>query len=176
MPADSERAAARYVRLAEEIGREVGLKYGWPSEAARRLGVSQSYLSRLLSKERTSIGLDKVQRAIKRMHLSPDYFYGPREPASYHDYMTGREPPYAAWAEFIATEVGRSMTPDERSTMATTRFHGEPTVALYQGWLLHMRGQIKSSTSEAARTLNDELDAELKLRNAKRIDDDPEEG
>lgn len=172
VPADSERAAARYVRLVQEIGRELGMRHGWKSEVARRLDVDQSYLSRLLSRERTSVGVEKIQQAVRRMRISHEYFYGVKDPVTYRDYIVRSEPPYAAWREFLDTELGRSMTADERSTLASPRFHRDPTVALYQGWLLHMRGELRT-TREAVTALNESLDQELSSRNAKRIDDDP---
>lgn len=55
---------------------------------------------------------------------------------------TVTEPQYEAWGKFLETEEGRSLTDDERLTLASVHFELplNPTVATYQGWLAILRG------------------------------------
>lgn len=167
---ESKRAAARLVLLVTELKTEMNHRRGWQSEIAKRTGVDQGMLSKIMSLERDSIGLRYVESMRNAYNLRWEYFHGAREPESYHDYiLSDMDAPYDAWMEFAATELGKSMTSPERRTLASTRFEsGDPTVAVYQSFLLAIRGLIKPSTRAQASDDN----ARLQRENAE--DDEPE--
>lgn len=56
----------------------------------------------------------------------------------------GQEPPFAAWAEFLETEQGRSVTADERRALAGLPWPAgtQPTVASYQIALAAVRSTV----------------------------------
>jgi hypothetical protein len=140
----TERAARRYLRLIEELGFEEGApKHGWKSAVARRLGVDQSYVSRLLSRDRISVGADSVEKAVTRLKIRRDYFDAAREPRSYKDYL-GNEPVFAAWRDFLRTPVARTMTEEERVALTSMILPAgdEPTQSFYEGVLFMLRHQI----------------------------------
>ena len=55
--------------------------------------------------------------------------------------LDGQAPPFAAWAAFLATREGASMTPDERLSMQSIRWprQRQPTIASYMMQLATLR-------------------------------------
>lgn len=142
------RAARRFAELLAELGREEGGER-WQTPVAKRLGISQSTVSRSLRGER-GVGADAIESAVTVLRLNPQYFFGSRDPESYHEYVT-KDPPYQAWRDFLATDAGRRMTLDERRTLAEMRLYGrESTVDLYTAWLLALRGHSTPAQSRGA--------------------------
>jgi hypothetical protein len=175
----SERAAKRYLKLIEELGDELGApKHGWKSAVARALGMDQSYISKILSRERMSIGVDAVESAVRHLRLDRDYFWGPREPRSYRDYLTKSPndgPPYPAWYEFLDSVAGKSLTADERATLASARFaHGEPTTQLYEGWLFLLRNMLTAADLPLVVTATQSVDAKIAAKRRKKRKDAPD--
>lgn len=162
----SERAARRLVALVEELTREyearTGKARGAQAEIARLFQTDQGNLSKLLSNERNSVGQQTVEKARKALNLKHEYFHGPREPRSYHDFIGGDlDAPYPAWFEFVETDLGKSMTAAERRTLASTRYEsGDPTVGLYQAHLLALRGHIRRDQAERSEQRNRQLSRE----------------
>lgn len=148
----SERAAARLMLLVQELQDELGGRYGSQAKIARQLGIDQPLVSKLMSRERTSVGLATVENARVKMGLRHEFFFGPAEPRTYRDYTGGDEDaPYPAWKDFVLTDVGKSMTEDERVALASFRFpNGDATVAFYTIVLMVMRSELSSEKRAAA--------------------------
>lgn len=166
------RAQKRYVSLVEELiaeyaaasGRENPRSREWGalSHVAEALGVSQPTLSKILSGSRQA-GTSVVRRAIKRLRIRDEFFYGAREPATYRDFVArGKEPIFAAWRRFVEEpESGATMTPSERETIAMSVVPEgrEPTVAFYAAHLFALRnlltraelGRVVEKTHEVQR-------------------------
>jgi transcriptional regulator with XRE-family HTH domain len=72
----------RYAKLVEAVGESLGHSYGWQSEAARKLGVTRSYISRLTSGARSKARPQTVDRAIYATGLPSSFFYGETEPTA----------------------------------------------------------------------------------------------
>ncbi|MDH5492944.1 MAG: helix-turn-helix domain-containing protein [Myxococcales bacterium] len=76
---------------------------------------------------------------------------------------------YPAFAEFLKSELGRSMSADERETLASVRFrHGRPTVALYQSWLLGMRSGLTDDQARESERVMTEAEARAKAAGLRR--------
>ena len=84
-------AASRYVALIDQIGKELGYKYGWKSEVARRLDTDQSYVSKLVTGERTSVGRRTIEKASESLGLDLGFFYDSSTPESYRANLKGAE-------------------------------------------------------------------------------------
>lgn len=168
--AETERAATRLRDLLLEIGEELGNKHGWKMEAARRTGLHQTYIAKLLSRERTTIGLQAVERVAKKMGISVDFFRAP-DARSYKAFRTGV--PYEAWSEFCATPDGRGMSETERTTLATIRFaRHEPTVGLYLALLYALRGHLAHAEIESAARRTEAALLQMRARGRKRASHD----
>lgn len=167
MTAETERAATRLRDLILEIGEEMGHKHGWKMEASRRTGIHQTYVAKLLSQERTTIGLDAVARVAKKMGISKEFFHS-QEKRSYKQFKTGAH--YAAWTEFLDTPEGRAMRPHERTTLSSVKFAGiEPTVGLYLAFLFALRGHMPHTDVQRAARATDEQLAQIRRNNRKRL-------
>jgi transcriptional regulator with XRE-family HTH domain len=71
----NEFAASRLKLLAEQMGDACGRpSFGWQAKVARRMGLSSSYVSRLLSGERVGVGLDAIERVVKNVPVDREYF------------------------------------------------------------------------------------------------------
>lgn len=74
--------ADRYALLVEMLGEELGFERGWMTAVAQRLGIHRSYVSRIHAGDRAGIGVQAIDRAIQRLSLDPQFFYGPETPTS----------------------------------------------------------------------------------------------
>lgn len=163
---ETERAKRRYLQLVEELGAEEGAPaHGWTTAVARRLGISQSYLSRLSRRERVGVGPEIVDKAISRLRVRRAYFYDAREPASYKEYL-GKEPVFQGWRDFIDSPVGQDVTEQERTALAAFLIPdgGEPSAAFYEGVLHMMRGRITRAAFEKGLAKATEIGARLKRK------------
>lgn len=76
--AAGQLAAFRLKKLARYlIEKDDGADFGKVSRAARRLGINQSYLTKILSGERASIGMDTIDAAVKSVPIRRVYFTRP---------------------------------------------------------------------------------------------------
>lgn len=176
---DVGRASARYLRLVEALGAEEGAPaHGWVSRVARRLGVTQGYLSRLYRGERAGGTADVVAKAVDHLGIRREYFTDIREPVSWRDYL-GTEPAYPAWREFISSPTGADVTDQEREALASFLVPdgGEPSVAFYEGVLHMMRARISRAELGLGLERAKELHARLQQKrraDARRGDGDDE--
>ena len=90
--------ADRYALLVEQLGEELGYKRGWMTAVAKKLGVHRSYVSRIHAGDRTGIGSQAIDRAIQRLSLDPQFFYG-RGAASAERRSAGASPETTQLAE-----------------------------------------------------------------------------
>lgn len=163
--ADGEpRPVRRYLALLNELLDERRGKHGAQSEVAELVGLDRSYMSRLANGQRVSVGIEKIEQAIQGLRLSPAYFFGPKEPRSYRDYLN-HDPPFAAWAEFLQTQPGQSMTAAEKDALRSLDLASwEPTVAFYSHILLALRSL---PADDAAQSLEQHALVALARRKAK---------
>ena len=82
-------AKERYLLLLQQVQEEVG--YGWQSEAARKLGVTQALISQMASGSR-SPGLNAIDRAQARLRLDPSFFYDAELENPHYRNFIGRRP------------------------------------------------------------------------------------
>src|SRR6187549_1499053 len=65
---ECDRSTRRYFALIQELAIEHGApKHGWRVRVAARLGIDQSFLSRLLSGSRAIIGADSIDKAVHHL-------------------------------------------------------------------------------------------------------------
>jgi transcriptional regulator with XRE-family HTH domain len=76
-----DRIAWRYRLLVDQIGEELGYRRGWMKGAAERLRISQSYLTKIRSGERTA-GPKAAFRASHVLGISRDFFMAEAEPGT----------------------------------------------------------------------------------------------
>lgn len=76
-------ATRRFVDLANYIGDAVGKSYGWKTVVAERLGITPSYLTRILNGNR-GISTEIISRATKHAGIRAAYF-STGEPDAYVD-------------------------------------------------------------------------------------------
>jgi hypothetical protein len=106
-------AASRLVKLANELGAEVGGDR-WVNGVAKRMGIDQPYLYKLIIQERNSVGIDQLGKVVETLGLDWSYFLGDEEPGTYRDFLVrGRD---ARAQEFRANV--------ERGIDAFVREHG----------------------------------------------------
>jgi hypothetical protein len=70
----------------------------------------------------------------------------------------------AAWKEFLQSEFAKRATAKQLARVRTRvpLEHRAPSVALYQGLLLHVRGQLALHELEGAVDLNEKLDRAIR--------------
>lgn len=164
----SEKAARRYAALVEQLADELGRKWGWQTAVAKRLGITQVYVSQIHNGERTGVGASAIEKAVRRIPLDPSYFYGPHHGTPhYSTFVPGSRavdtPAYPALLEFLAGPEGRGITPDEEAFLRGYRAsHGEPTPLTFHFVLMAYRSEL--TPAEAAESA--EL-TEASLRRAK---------
>jgi hypothetical protein len=161
--ASTERASRRFLQLIEELGKEERApEHGWKSRVARRMNVDPSYISILARSVRVAVGAESVEKAITALRLHRDYFYGARTPGSYKDFV-GKEPPYKTWREFRESPIGRAITEQERTALASLLLPEgfEPTVAFYEGMLYMIQNRLTRAEAEAGIEMAEETDRKL---------------
>jgi len=73
--APGEIAAQQLAKLARHLlDRDTGREFGKLSRVARRLGINQSYLTKILSGERKSVGMETVEAVVQSCSVPRDYF------------------------------------------------------------------------------------------------------
>jgi len=103
------------------------------AELCAKVGINESNFY-VYEQGRRDPPLELLVSIGKVLHVGLDQLYPTDLPSS--------DPPYAGWQRFEQTDLGRSMTPEERIDMASVRFrHREPTAELYQLLLLAYRTQ-----------------------------------
>lgn len=166
--AEGDRAKRRYLRLIEELGAEEGApEHGWKSRVARRLGIDQSFVSRLVRRDRTSIGADSIDKAVMHLRLRREYFYDAREPSTYRDYIvTRKEPIYEGWREFRASPMGRALSDAELGILTSIQLPEgyDPRAAFYEGVLYMVQNRITRADLERALHKAAELDERLRKK------------
>jgi hypothetical protein len=71
-----DATTARYVKLIEALGHELGHVRGWKKLAADRLGIRGDHLSKILAGEKP-VGLELTTRATERLGLPAGYWSEP---------------------------------------------------------------------------------------------------
>jgi hypothetical protein len=85
---DLVRATKRYRRLVHDLRAAMDHAYGWRSKAARMLGVTPSYLQKVINDEIRTIGPSVIERAAVR--FGSQFFWGDVEPApGVPDFVSG---------------------------------------------------------------------------------------
>lgn len=163
--ARQERASQRYIKLIEELSHEgEGRRHGWQSRVARLVDIDQSYISRLARKEKVNPRADAIERAIAKLKLRPEFFYGAQEPRTYHDYVFGaNEPIFEGWREFRAKPPGNALTEEERIMLTSIVLPdgSRPSAAFYEGTLFNFRNLVSKSEMERGIQKAAELDEKL---------------
>jgi transcriptional regulator with XRE-family HTH domain len=138
-----QRAARRLLALIAELQGEEREEFG-VTEAARRVGIDQGYLSKLMSKERDSLGLSQTEAAAKKVGVDQAYFLGEEEPRSYHDFLRGRgghSPVPQSLQDFLASPVARDIKPEHEEELRTTAHaKGDPGFESY----VHLYNMIRA--------------------------------
>lgn len=157
------RAHERYLLLiaqmrAEHASANGGSEWGWQTAVAKRLKITQSYLSKLAAAEgdERSLGLEPLEHAIRKVGISPLFFFSafPTQPR-YRDFVGPRKLPppmgYAAFAKFIdeAPALGMQLTEAERHALSQMEWPTEPSVASYMHMLSAIRACAPSEDTRA---------------------------
>lgn len=88
----TELASERYYLLVDQIRQELGGERGWLAEAARRLDVAPSYMSKIASGAAGKIGYSAVQRAIASLGISRRFFSSEMiDPSDYRRFVVPEE-------------------------------------------------------------------------------------
>jgi len=76
----------RYKILIERLGEEAGYPRGWKTAVAKRLGISPSYLTKVLRGDVKDIGGDVIDRALNALDMDGGYFFDEKVPSKGFDY------------------------------------------------------------------------------------------
>jgi transcriptional regulator with XRE-family HTH domain len=171
-----ERAARRYAALVWQLADEMGQKYGWRSRVARKLGVSQPYISQIANGDRTGIGIKAIESAIKKLPLERDYFYGEHAGTPhYSGFVPSRVATAAAYPaldEFLATAEGKAITEDELEFLRSYRAsHGEPTTVTYHYALMGFRSELAPEEAAESAEVTERALASARRRGGQMIDE-----
>lgn len=96
-----QQAAERYRTLAQGLGEQFGHRYGWMSKVARQLSVDPSYLKKILEGDRTSVGIDTIELAVRNVPIRWGYF---------------RDAIVSSWKDYVG--------PDEAASASKVRVPG----------------------------------------------------
>lgn len=96
---DLDPVSQVYGEAIVAMGRKLGFKRGWQSAAARTFGVSRSYISKIVSGERFTVGARAYDRAVER-GLIEQYYWGPR--GGEQQLPTAREAVVSQWDDLLA--------------------------------------------------------------------------
>ena len=144
------QAVERYRLLIQQLGDEEEFSHGWQTRVGKRIGVDQTYVSKIHLGTRTSVGQQAIERAIERLGLDPSYFYGDAEGAlNYRDYIGPTKTIDAGMQVHIAEDEdplvegwisGMGLEGQEAEAARAVRFSGGPTVDKLERWLTGYRG------------------------------------
>jgi transcriptional regulator with XRE-family HTH domain len=113
--------AERYLRLIAAMKEQLAGAFGWQAEVARRLGVTRAAISRLARGAQSQARPETIDRAIERLGLERNFFYGPTEPTP-EEYekaagpstsgrvQRAKTPPEVSKLEELAQQAARVMT------------------------------------------------------------------
>lgn len=161
----ADRAAERYATLVQQLAEEMDHKWGWKGAVAKRLGVSPAYISMIVNGQRSGIGIDSIEKAIKRLGIDRSYFYGAhRGTPSYREFEKPRVGDavrsgllYPSLAKVLgSTEISE----EDREWITTVRFeHGDPGEFMFEMMLLaRKRGLTQASVARDARVNEEETE------------------
>lgn len=81
-------ATERYRLLLEQMGDELGRRYGWKSAVARELRVVPSYVTKVLEGQVATVGRDVVHRACDALGLHESFFFDESvDPSDYRTFL-----------------------------------------------------------------------------------------
>ena len=144
---DSLRRTQRLASLLEQLAEEDGA-YGAKSRAAKRLGISQGYASKIVSGLRANVSDEVIRQAAQALDLRDEYFDAPGPiDLDYHPFVGST---VEAWDSWIEGE-GASATDDEREVLramaSAAKDRGEViTPSLLSGMLLALRMSRAAAT------------------------------
>jgi transcriptional regulator with XRE-family HTH domain len=96
---------------------------GWSqAELARRLGIERKGTVGDWIRGRQDPSADYLRRLSVVLEMTLEELLGVAD---------GQDPPFAAWAVFLETPEGLSVTPDERRALASFMWPSEPTATQY---------------------------------------------
>lgn len=143
----------RYALLVRQLGEDRGFLRGWKSEVAKILDVHPSYVAKVHSGERSVIGLDRIEHAIKELSLDPEWFY------SYPDHFEMNLEKKPRWNDWVRTPREASFEP-ETFTMELEPVHDSPKTLVWLNPLLECvrtEQSVPSRRLEARRKLAEEI-------------------
>lgn len=146
---EKELSSRRYIQLVRDLLEEAGGKHGAKKAIADQLHVSADYIGKLLSGERTTVGVEAIERAIKHMGLSRDYFYKhPRQRLHFREWQlpTG-DAVHPVFREWLAKKP-RGLSFEEYEALASIPF-AEPKSWKYDMILDMMRGRTEQPDEQA---------------------------
>ena len=155
----------RLARLVEELQKEPGGPYS-QSVVARRMGMGQSHLSRLLNGQRGGVGLKVVGRIADKLGLDMEYFTAREEPISYREYLrTGAAKGLAhpSLEQFLCSSMSDGISKAHEEELREERPpDGDPGVEYY----VHLYSALKArdrhhETLRAAANVHPEWQAAL---------------
>lgn len=147
------RAIERYIELIEQLAEDDAVDQGirrpgdyasgWQLRIAKRLGIKQPYLSKVWNRK-IRPGLDEVELAIRRLSISPAFFFASfPTPPHYKDFRGVSRLPnmsYPALRRFLeAAEQSLKPTEEERIWLERQEWEGEPSEATYMLFLQALR-------------------------------------
>ena len=71
----TDRASKRYLALIEQLADESGRAWGWKSKVAKRLGVTQPFVSLVINGDR-GVGREAIEKAVESLSVDPSFFFG----------------------------------------------------------------------------------------------------
>lgn len=161
------RSAERLKMIIEQLGAQSGLQHGWRNEVAEVMGIHRSYVTKILSNERASVGRNVVRRVCERLSLSPEYFTGelPKGP----DWLEYQDLTMIDRSEHIIFGAGQALVEKGLKAWIEERLNGRARKPITAAEMRMMAAGIQDSPLSrlASQTHNAEDDAAaLKLGTA----------
>lgn len=146
-----ETPADRYRQLIEQLRDDTGDRWGWKKDVADLLGIDATLPARFLNKERNA-GSDSIEKAINRLGLRSDFFYGDKNGPKYRDYLKGEPPelhapraahPNHVLAVFLKSAEGQAASSEEVERLKAEMFPPgrSPTLLSYHFLLQAYRAE-----------------------------------
>lgn len=134
----AEFASRKYIELVESLGRALGGKHGWKTEAAELLGVHASFVNKIAAGKVHRISDEIVQRAQERLGIY-EYFWTSKRP--WHDCLDLR--PRKTWdagrAALIDALADRASAAEQPPDAPTHVSRSTPTMIAMR---LYTRGML----------------------------------